>query len=698
MVGPSKILTVSYGTFSCTLEGFDDSFETMKAIAEYFRDLAADDRYFGAEPPQLDTDMLAQIAAKQIEGRVEAHRDDSGVTLRAAREEEPKRAPAPETAPVRPDRQTAVLTEPNLPRTQQMPSARAADSDSIAAKLQRIRAIVHRSESPDVWAEDSDLLGQPSHVPMASDSAQTAPLPQPDVVATARAATSPSGADVEADDSPAVDTPSIAQEAPAAEETPAEIAPDAPVAASAAPADAEEQAPIAPDVAPEADAPASAPEGAAEVAPEEAEAPTEIEEADASQTLVTYAAEESEAPAATPEEPEEDAAIAISSLSTPDVDTTEDTPAEADDRSDNAMADDQADDDIVARIAGALGTQDESAGEEDEEDPVEDDHTAPQPRIRASVIRMRNPEATILTAPNLAELDGVDDFDPDADRSDEIEFDFEDDSDDEADDAPTAAPEAPASPPQGDADLSRLLSQTDAEMDAPELSRRRQAMAHLKAAVAATEAARQMGEAEESDDDDASIFRDDLDQAVRPRRPVTGKTREARPSPLRLVPSQRIDASEPAPTRVIPRRVGGAATAMAAQTAPQPVSAPEEQPEQELDLTAELNIDTLDPVAPPQESATVADDLSVEDSFRGYCSQIGAETDPEIAQAAATFLAREHGEPVMRTALVHLMLNGGVGGVTRQRALNAVAALIQRGALIRIGNGAFELAKSKDSA
>ncbi|MEO8530293.1 MAG: hypothetical protein ABI459_03655, partial [Deltaproteobacteria bacterium] len=81
MAGTSKILTVSYGAFSCTLEGFDDPIAKMREVAEYYRDLAARDRNFGALPVSQDTTALKTLEATRTTHRISATPvDNSGAT------------------------------------------------------------------------------------------------------------------------------------------------------------------------------------------------------------------------------------------------------------------------------------------------------------------------------------------------------------------------------------------------------------------------------------------------------------------------------------------------------------------------------------------------------------------------------------------------------------------------------------------
>ena len=78
MTGNSKVLTVSYGSFSCRLEGFDDPLGTLKTIAEYLESRAAD--------APCHAQPLSDWTARGIALHVEAHSTkscDSGFSRNA---------------------------------------------------------------------------------------------------------------------------------------------------------------------------------------------------------------------------------------------------------------------------------------------------------------------------------------------------------------------------------------------------------------------------------------------------------------------------------------------------------------------------------------------------------------------------------------------------------------------------------------
>ncbi|WP_247744669.1 hypothetical protein [Sulfitobacter sp. R18_1] len=688
MMNSNKILTVSYGTFSCTLEGFDDSFGTMKAIAEYFRDLASDDRYFGAEPPQPDAEMLARIAQREVSRRVQAREQEGKIVLSAlenqsaeapaqappaaapaaapaqaeaaapqapvaaqpapVEEEAPaplkaeiadtaaveapttpepqiaetaeEPAPAPEPAPAAeakdtseaeaffaasPQPQTHFEDEAQEASVEELPAASAAPADSIAAKLQRIRAVVAQQDEDEAAGYDEE---EAAPVARATAETQAAPEESQAAIDAARRdiedaldadeATEMAQDETEEDDDDLAD---ILNRLEAEEEDEAEVAE---TDESLFDAEDEEEPKAAPksEAAPEIDA-ADLPRKGRVIKVKRADLEAAVARGDLEE--VSDPAPQ-EAPAAKAEEPRS------SSLSPED----EDELARE-----------------LAALEAELGASTPAEAEETPAPAVE--MTEPEAASAEGEPAVEEPEEVKAAEPEPAEVEAA---------AEPIE--------EHAEPAQAARHSLPTIDDDTGPDMSRLMAETDSKMDEAESTTRRDAFAHLRAAVAAKKADEAMGgRATTATSDDA--YREDLADVVRPRRPVSRSARTERPkadarsAPLKLVAEQRIDVDKlrsAGPVR--PRRVAA----------------------------------VVEPVKTNPDA----------ESFADFAADMGATKLPELLEAAASYMSFVEGrDQFSRPQLMGKVRSIGLPDFTREDGLRSFGQLLRAGKIEKIKGGRF---------
>jgi hypothetical protein len=203
-------------------------------------------------------------------------------------------------------------------------------------------------------------------------------------------------------------------------------------------------------------------------------------------------------------------------------------------------------------------------------------------------------------------------------------------------------------------DVSRLMAEADQQMQEPEGKTRRSAFAHLRAAVAARFADRSMDDEARKEEAEAEVYRSDLADVVKPRRAMAGEHRTERPhderaAPLKLVAEQRIDTDEQPAAR--------------------------------------------GPVAPRRIAATVVEDAEapVEDTgFAAYATERGAQSLPELLEAAAAYLSYVEGhDQFSRPELMSRVRQADCGDFSREDGLRSFGQLLRTGKIEKIKGGRF---------
>ena len=592
----SKVLTVSYRTFSCTLEGFENSFDMMKTVAEYFRDLAAEDRFFGAEPPKLDAEILGILEQRGKQLGINTRQSgDTSIVLT------PSQSYDEETS----EEASAIITEPATPVR---PPALSIDE-----RLDRIKAATTADTVPAVYTEDehaNDVTANPrtttedtsAETDMAAQTAETEELVAelPTIVDHIEF----EDADEVAEHHEAIDNTEAPKESPA--ETTTE-------------------------------------EMSIESYDDDDVAETAAEEIEDEEPLV------SEMEPKTEHDREETAADTVFADDAPEMDAFEAALTQ-----DLMAADEEVESHADQDVFAADDVSDEFDDTHDEEPQLAEDRVPlrlEQP-VEEERVPLRKPRVHVINVSPAPSDEQTADAQPDDTMDD--------------DDAPQpVAVSRPTRPvaktrretaePVETADVSRLMDETDQQMAKPESNRRRNALAHLRAAVAATIADKSLGK---DDKDSTEAYRNDLAKAVRPRRPDTSGARKS--APLRLVADQRID--EPA------------------AEAPE-VTAPAPTPKPEVAVN-----ETHETQAEPVNSSDFAD-------FGQFAARVGAHSLEAKLEAAATYLSQVRGiDQFSRPQLLRTVkLSGTEDDFSREESLQHFAHMLRTGKLARKEDGLFEV-------
>nr|WP_227513054.1 chemotaxis protein CheA [Tritonibacter mobilis] len=728
----------------------------MKAIAEYFRDLAADDRYFGAEPPQPDAEMMARIAQREIARQVEARSSDSGIHLRAA-----AAAPATPTQVATPAAKTRA--EPQLEETAtedadavepvaDSPATAAEIADQIAEDREAVAETAAEdtdAESASVLADVSSALSETRAEDLAADADEPDDIQddiQADLADDLMAEDVLDPAPRSEDTVPATDsiaaklqriravvakTPNRSEEfiedehADAVSTGENNLPEDVAIAFED---DLRDDEPFEDEATHEesvsdildrldltgarVDAPAS--DDAAD-AEDESDANT-VSETIAQDTLSDESADEPEAQAqpVRPQRPLKARTIRV----------TRNVQATPEDSDGTTAAD--------AAQPEAPETQDASAAApsaeaESHANPVEEKPAAaeapaepirPRRPVRGRVIRVKRaqadgslidataedvtprrepaadaPKAIAPAAPKESSLSEDEEADlmaelaaveaelmassgSQADAAPAEEDAFEEDNAEVAPEAPAAA-ERPAreiltsSDASTDGDVSRLMAAADDRLSDEDAASSRETYNQLRAAVAAAQA--DTGESDDARREARTrAFREDLAHVVRPSRGGSddGAARgagQARPAPLKLVAEQRID---PAPE-------DKPAAAAQAQPSDTPV-----RPRRVSSVLMGSDEDDSAPAARQQDGA-----------FATYATEKGAVELHELLEAAASYMSFVEGrESFSRPQLINkVRMLEGQDDFNREDSLRSFGMLLREGKLKKASNGRFSV-------